>query len=129
MKHSIFKIVTVWFLITQTFPPYDYFIHTMGVLNLGAFSLMAMILFPKLLSSKSFYALLLYTFSVFLIYLRGNAYYDSIAQVIVPSLTMLSALLITEYSFKYDVKYKYTKTVLSTVLVTNLIMISSYNNE
>lgn len=123
MKHLIFKIVTVWFLITQTFPPYDYFIHMMGVISIGVFVLFAVGLFPNLLSKKSIFALFLYTIAVFYVYFRGNAYYDSIAKVIVPSLTILSALLITEYTFRYDKNFKYTKSILITVLITNTIMI------
>lgn len=122
-KHLIFKIVTIWFLITQSFPPYDYFVHMMGVIPLGLFVLSTFVLFPSFLSKKTVIALFLYTLAVYFVFLRGNEYYDSIARVIVPSLEMLSALLITEYAFKYDTKFRYTKTVLVTVLITNLIMI------
>ena len=87
------------------------------------FVFIAIVLFPELLSKKTVLALLVYTAAVFLVYLRGNSYYDSIAKVIVPSMQMLSALIITEYTFKFDLNYKYTKTVLLTVLITNMIMI------
>lgn len=122
-KHLIFKIVSIWFLITQTFPPYDYFIHMKGVITIGLFIIVAVVLFPSLLSQKSIIALFLYSLAVYFVFLRGNAYYDSIARVIVPSLTILSALIITEYTFRYDVEFKYTKSILITVLVTNMIMI------
>ena len=122
-KHLIFKIVSIWFLITQTFPPYDYFIHMKGVITIGTFVFVAIGLFPNLLSKKSIIALFLYTFAVLLVYIRGNAYYDSIARVVVPSLTILSALFITEYTFRYDMDFKYTKSILITVLITNMMMI------
>lgn len=123
-KHLIFKIVTIWFLITQSFPPYDYYVRVKGVVTIGLFVLIAILLFPDLLSSKSIVALFFYTVAVFLVYFRGNDYYENIAMVIVPSLTMLSALLITEYSIKYDSEYKYTKASLLTLLITNFIMIA-----
>lgn len=122
-RHLLFKTLTIWFLLTQCFPPYFYFVHMGGALTLAGFVGGATLLFPNLLGKKSILAMLVYGLIMYLYYSNGNAFFDSFSSVIVPFLSMMSALLIIEYVLKYDSNYSFTKLAIFEVVILNLLMI------
>jgi hypothetical protein len=58
----------------------------------------------------------------FVYHLFGNAYYSTFNAVIIPFLCMMTGLVITEYAMTYDKNNKYTRMVLITVILLNVIM-------
>lgn len=121
-RHLFFKILTVWFLLTQCFPPYFYYIRMGGALCLAVFVGAGFILFPNLLSRKSIMAMLLYGIVMFFYFWAGNAFFQSISMVVIPFLSMISALLMIEYVMEYDYDYSFTKLILYEVVALNVTM-------
>ncbi len=121
-RHLLFKILTIWFLLTQCFPPYFYFVHMGGALTLAAFVGVSILLLPNLLGKKSILAMLVYGLIMYIYYSNGNAFFNSFSTVIVPFLSMMSALLIMEYSLKYDRNYSFAKIAIFEVVILNLLM-------
>lgn len=121
-KHLFFKILTAWFLLTQAFPPYYYFVPMGGASVLSGFVGGSLLLFPNLLTKKSVAALIVYGLITFFYYLNGNAFFSSMNLVIVPFLHMMAAMIILEYTLTYDKAYKYTKLVVFEIVALNLIM-------
>ena len=122
MKHTLFKWLTIWFLISQLFPPYAAFVPINGALALAVFCGVAIVLFPNLLKSRCIFWLLVYHAICLLQYMFGNAFYPTIKHVLPPLLTMLSAMLLIEYMYRYDYNCKLTKIIFFESLSLNVIM-------
>lgn len=122
-KHSIYHIITIWFLLTQTLSPFNILFPFNPSVHYAVFDVATIILFPDLLTRRSILALVVYTIVAYFFHLSGNAFFDTIATVVVPFLMMLSGLLIAEYALKYDRKYQFTRIVIYVVVIANLFMI------
>ena len=101
-KHRLFRVVSIIFLLTQTFPPINILIPISESLKLALFMGVTLILFPNVLLRGSMIALLVYTLETFVYFISGNVFYDSISNVITSYLMMGSALVLTDYVFTYD---------------------------
>jgi len=121
-KHLFFRIFTLWFLLTQTCPPFNLIMPFIGVSQVALYVLLAIMYFPSLLNKKTIISLILFACVNFLFYFKGNEFYQGLNTVIVPFLIMLSGLLIAEYAFKYDKDYIFTKSVIITVIAANVFM-------
>lgn len=93
-----------------------------GALRLAIFVGGTLLLFPNLLSMRSIAAMLVYGVLTFVYYLRGNAFFNTINSVVVPFLSMTSALLIVEYALTYDRDFKYTRMVIVISIACNVVM-------
>ena len=116
------NILTVWFILTQTLPPFNLIMPVTGALQVAFFVGGFMILYPGLLMKRSIICLIVYGVVTFAAHLLGNAYFSTINDVVVPFLYMLSGLLLAEYSFRFDSKYELAKIVVIIVITTNVIM-------
>lgn len=122
MKHRIYKLITIIFLIYQLFPPIWYYTPVSGAIVLALYVGSTMMLFPILLTHKSVIFLIIYTFITFLFFMKGNTFFDTYNSVIVPFLTVSSALLLVGYTLLYaDISF--IKTVIYTTFIL-LITIS-----
>lgn len=121
-KHQQIRIITVLFLLTQTFPPFNLIMPFIGIIQVAIFTGLFVMMFPRLIEQKTIIALLAYGSLNCYFYLRGNQFYSGFNSVIVPFLHMISGLLITEYALKYDKNNKYTRLVVITVITANVIM-------
>lgn len=122
LKHKLYCIITIWFLLTQVFPPFDLIFRMGGAMKLVIFIGLSLVLFPKLMSKNTIIMLFIYGVQTLLYYITGNAFFETINLVIVPFLIMMSGLLITEYALTYDHDFKYTRIVVITAVVLNVIM-------
>src|SRR5690554_2471586 len=123
MRHILFKVITLIFLITQLFPPIWIFIPTGGAFVLGVYAMFSIILFPNLIANKSIAFLSIYTLITFILFIEGNRFFDTINIVLIPFLTVSSVLLLLGYCLKYNDK-KFIKTIIYTVLITLLVIIA-----
>ena len=121
-KHFFFYILAVWFVLTQTLPPFNILFPFQASLKFLIFDVVTILLFPSLLSKRSIVALLVYSMVTLVYHFLGNAFFDTISTVVIPLLIMLSGLLIAEYALKYDKKYKFTRTIVIVVAITNVFM-------
>lgn len=121
-KHKFFYIITIWFLISQIFPPYHLIIRMGGALTIALFVGISLVLFPQLLSRKTIIALLILGIMNTVYFLIGNAFFEEFGDVIVPFLCMMSSLIIFEYATSYDTDGRYTKMVIVTSLLLNVVM-------
>lgn len=121
-KKIIFYVVAVWLVLTQTLPPINLLFPIPTSLKFVIFDAVTILLFPKLLSKKSIVALFAFTLTAFLYYGMGNAFFDSIATVLVPLVVMLSGLLLIEYAKNYDEKYGFTRIIVLVAIISNVIM-------
>lgn len=121
-NHLLYSIVTVWFLLTQSLPPFNLIMPFTGIVQVAIFVGVILLLYPSLLITRRVVVMLIYGLMTLIYFFMGNKFYPIINAVIVPFLFMISGLLISEYTFKYDKSFKYTKLVLITVLVCNVIM-------
>ena len=121
-RHLLFKILTLWFLLTQTFPPYFYFVPMSRALCLAIFVGAGFMMFPNLLTKRTIIASIIYGLITFIYFINGNAFFDTINSVVVPFLHMIAALLLLEYTLHYDTDYKFSKLVVYEVIVLNLLM-------
>lgn len=121
-RHRLFYIISIWLVLTQTFPPINLFFPFGEAIKFIAFVVISLVLFQSLLTRRSVAALLVYGLMVFVYYLMGNAFFDTINSVLTVIPVMLSGLLIAEYALKYDKEYKYSKMIIITVLLCNVIM-------
>lgn len=101
MRHKLFKYITIGFLVTQLFPPVWLYIPVGGALVLAGYVGLSVVLLPNLLKSKVILFLSIYTLITFLLFLTGNKFFNTINSVIIPFLTVMSSLLIVNYSIKY----------------------------
>lgn len=93
-----------------------------GALQVAIFVGGFMVLYPSLLTRRSILALFAYGIVMFVYFLFGNKFFPAINNVVIPFLFMMSGLLIAEYTLKYDHDYRYTRLVLITVFVCDLLM-------
>lgn len=121
-KHKTFWFLSLWFILTQTFPPINLLLPIPGVLHFPIFIGITMLLFPKLMFKKSMVCLYAYIGFAFLFFLTGNDYYGKIGRVTNPLLDMGAGLLIAEYVLKYDTNYRYTRWIIYVVIISNVIM-------
>lgn len=125
MRHKLFKYITIGFLVTQLFPPVWLYIPVGGALVLAGYVGLSVVLLPNLLKSKVILFLSIYTLITFLLFLTGNKFFNTINSVIIPFLTVMSSLLIVNYSIKYK-DISFVKTVIySTFLLLITITIIS----
>lgn len=122
MKHKLFGILAIIFLIIQTFPPINRILPVGDAFKLAGFMGAALLLFPNLFFRPTIVALIIYTLETLVYYLMGNAYFDSINSVVVPFLQMATALMLTEYIFKYDRDYKFTRIALLVAIVSTVLI-------
>ena len=122
-RHIIFYIIAILFVLTQTIPPVNIIMPFNPSVEFAVFDVITLLLFSNLLLKKSVIAMFLYGLIMFLYYLAGNAFFDTIATVIVPFLVMLSGLLLIEYTLAYDNKnYVFTRIIIMVVIFSNIIM-------
>lgn len=121
-KHQLFRIITLWFLLTQTCQPFNLIMPFIGIAQVALYVLLAILSFPSLLKKKTIISLILFTSVNFFLYSKGNEFYHSFNMVVNPFLIMFSGLFIAEYAFKYDKDYKFTKLVITTVITANVFM-------
>lgn len=117
------KILTVWFIVTQSLPFYFYFVPMGSLFTIAVFVGIVLLLFPNLFAKKSMIALLSYCFVLFFLFLLGNEELSTINSVVVPFFNMACGLLMIEYALLYDKDYKYCRLAVITMFVTNIIMI------
>ena len=101
MRHILFKVITLIFLITQLFPPVWLYIPVGGALVLAGYVGLSVVLFPNLLKSKTILFLSIYTLITFFLFVTGNKFFNSINSVVIPFLAVMSSLLIVNYGIKY----------------------------
>lgn len=118
MKHTVFKFITVIFLIFQIFTPIYYYIQVGAAVVMAVFVFATILLFPKLVLSKSMLYLLLYTLITILLSLTGNEFFGTINAILIPYFTVSSALLITGYTIKYR-----NNSYITTVIITSFILL------
>lgn len=111
MKHTIFKYLTIWFLVTQIIPMYSRFVPIHGAIDIAIYVCATIFLFPDLLKTKRVLWLTAYSAIMGLLFISGNRFFEGLGNYIVPTLAMYSGLLLCEYVFKYDSTYSLTKTV------------------
>lgn len=121
-KRTYFLILSLWFGLTQTFPPFFFFIPLGQAVTLAIFMAGAGILFPRLLFRKSMLALYLFTLVNYLLYLSGNKFLDTPNSVIIPFLSMGTPLLLAEYAFSYDKDGLFVKRLVIVAMVCTIIM-------
>ena len=121
-KHWVILIVTIWLVLTQTFPPINLVLSFGDTIKFVVFVVIALILFPSLLTKRSVVALFIYTAIAFIYHLSGNAFFDTINSIVTVIPVMLSGLLIAEYALKYDKTYMYSRIIIITVILCNVIM-------
>ena len=121
-KQNTFIFLSVWIVLTQTFPPSKLLFSFSNSLMFGIYILATLVLFPSLFTKRSIIALIVYTAISFFYYLSGNAFFDSINAVITIPLVMISGLLMAEYAFNYDFSYHFSIAIIYTVLLSNIIM-------
>ena len=121
-KHSIYRIITFLFVLTQTLPFINLYIPIRTVWHFPLFLAASFLLFPNLISRRSVVALFCYIIIAFLFYLSGNPFYDGIGSVTTPLFLMTSGLVMSEYATKYDYEYKFTRLIVMTVIIANVIM-------
>ena len=118
MKHYIFKAIAILFILTITFPPF-----IIGVsVRAGMVLVASLFLFPKLLTKGSFIALLVYTFEMFLYYLLGNRYFESVNSVISPFAVIGSSIILTEYIIQYDKENSFSRLSILVIIIVDLLM-------
>ena len=121
-KHGIFCIVSTWFILTQTLPFFNVYVPVSPVLIYPIFLAICFMLFPGLFEKKTIKYQFFYVLIAFFFFLLGNPFYGQIGRVTTPLLLMTAGLVIIEYTLKYDLDYKYTRLVVYTVILTNIIM-------
>lgn len=119
-KHKVFQIAAIWILLIVIFTPINLLFPFGAALKYAIFMGMSLLLFPKMIAKGSMVALLLYTLETFVYYSIGNAYFGAINDVVVPFLTMGSALILIEYTFQYDNDFKFTRTALWVSILATL---------
>ena len=122
LKQKLYLAITIFFLLTQFFPPLGYVLPVGGALDIAVFVGLSLILYPKILLRRSMIALFLYGVIIFFLFLSGNAFFKSFDLVVIPILNMMAALYIFEYATSYDKDFKYTKIVIIVVAVFNALM-------
>lgn len=122
-RHLIYKIITIWFLISQLFPPYYYFVPMGGALCLAIFVGLTMVMFPSLITKKSFIALLIYGLIIFAKFISGNAFFPVFDSVIVPWLSMAAGMLMALYAFKYGNRNYYKLVTITSIILLVIISI------
>lgn len=110
------------FILTQVFPPINILMPYTGAIQVAIFVIVFLFLCPVLIGSKCIVWLFVSLFISLVYYLMGNAYLATINDLLVPFLQMLSGLLIAEYAIKYDSKYVFTRIVVFTIIVANVIL-------
>ena len=93
-----------------------------GAMQVAIFVGGFMVLYPRLLTKRSIIAMFVYGLVMFMYFMLGNKFFPAINNVVIPFLFMMSGLLIAEYTLQYDYDYKYTRLVLITVFLCNLLM-------
>lgn len=121
-KQTLAFLLTLLFLVLLTFPPISSLLHIGGAVKLAIYVLGMLVLYPTLILKKSMVAVLIYGLTTFIFYVLGNRFFDRIEIVIVPILGMMCGMLISEYAFTYDTKGNFTKMVVLTAVVLNVIM-------
>lgn len=121
-RHNIFSIASVWLVLTQTFPPINLIFHISNSLKYTLFIVLTLLLFPRLFKRRTIKALFAYVLVITILHLSGNAFFDTINSVVTIPLVMMGGLLILEYTLCYDKDYIYTRRIIFTVIIANLIM-------
>lgn len=121
-KHRIYGLVTIWFILTQTLPFFNLFVPVPMLYQYPIFLFFSLILFPELFFKRSLICLYVFLFFAFLLHFLGNAFYFGIGTITKPLFFMTGALVIAEYTIKYDKDYKYTKMVVFIVILANSVM-------
>ena len=122
IRHKLFLYLTIWFLISQLFPPYSAFVPIRGALALVVYCAGAIVLFPSLIKTRSIIWLSVYGVITYILFLSGNAFFETINDLIVPLLSMYSSLIMIEYVLKFDIDYKLTKIIVIESVILNAIM-------
>ena len=121
-KHIIFKIATVWLVLTQTLPPFNLLFPFGDAIKFAAYAGVTLLLFPSLLRKRSIIALFIYALVLLSYYEIGNKFFEDIFSAIIEPFVILSGLIIAEYTLKYDKEYKFTKLMVITVFASNIVM-------
>lgn len=122
IRNLVFYTVTIWLVLTQTLPPINLIFPFGDTIKFVSFAAITLVLYPSLFTNRSVVALSVYAVMIFVYHLMGNAFFDTINTVVTVIPVMLSGLLIAEYAFKYDKTYKFSKIIIITVLLSNVIM-------
>lgn len=121
-KQTLAFLLTLLFLIFLTFPPISSLLYIGGAVRLAIYVFGMLVLYPTLILKKSMVAILIFGLTMFIFHVLGNGFFDRIEIVIVPILGMMCGMLICEYAFTYDTKGNFTKMVVITAVVLNVIM-------
>ena len=121
-KQTLAFLLTLMFLVLLTCPPISSLFHIGGAVKLAIYVFGMLVLYPTLILKKTMAAILLYGLTTFIFYVLGNGFFNKIEIVIVPILGMMGGMLICEYAFTYDAKGNFTKMVVITAVVSNVIM-------
>jgi hypothetical protein len=118
IRHQIFRLITIIFLLFQLFSPIWVYIPTSGAVVLSLYVGFTIALFPILLKNRTFIFLSIYTLITFIYFLIGNAFYDSLNSVIIPFLTVVSSLLLIGYIMLYP-----DSTFIKTILYITFLLL------
>lgn len=122
MKRILIYILTLWFVLTQVFPPFNLIMPFKGAIQIAIYVASLVVLYPSLLVRPTILWTLLYGFITYIFFLFGHAYFATINDVVVPLLHMLSGLLISEYIIRYDKNYSLAKMIVVAVVIANVLM-------
>lgn len=121
-KHHLFLVISILLVLTQTLPPFNALIPVRDSIIYSIYIVFSLVLFPSLITRRSLIALFVYIFILLLFYLLGNSFYEDVNAVLIEPFTMLVGLIFIEYALKYDGEYKFTRWIVFSFVIADVIM-------